>query len=132
MKLLKKFIYYLKFQHVGYVSYRRKECDDEYIYSFPIKSDFLVLHFNKLFKFLEKYWVKKNNLILAEHKDFLEEILESEQEVPGFLYQFNEENIKLGESLLKEYEEGKIGFEKVQRKKVGKWKRLWNNLTLSI
>ena len=74
----------------------------------------------------------KNNLILREHKDFLEEILESEPEVPGFLYQFNEENIKLGESLLKEYEEGKIGFEKVQRKKIGKWKILWKNLTLSI
>lgn len=132
MKLLKKFIYYLKFQHVGYASYRRKECDDEYIYSFPIKSDFLVLHLNKLFKFLERYWVKKNNLILAKHKDFLKEILESEPEVPGFLYQFNEENIKLGESLLKEYEEGKISFGKVQRKKVGKCKRLWKNLTLSI
>ena len=78
------------------------------------------------------YWARKNNLILREHKDFLEEILESEPEVPGFLYQFNEENVKLGESLLKEYKEGKIGFEKVQRKKVGKWKRLWKNLTLSI
>ena len=31
----------------------------------------------------------------------------------------------------KEYEEGKIGFEKVQRKKVGKWKRIWYNLTLT-
>ena len=113
-------------------TYISKEYDDGCRYSFPLQSDFLALYFSKIYYTLIDYWVKKNNLILAEHKDFLEEILESEPEVPGFLYQFNEENIKLGESLLKEYEEGKIGFEKVQRKKVGKWKRLWKNLTLSI
>ena len=113
-------------------TYISKEYDDDCRYSFPLQSDFLALYFSKIYYALINYWVKKNNLILAEHKDFLEEILESEPEVPGFLYQFNEENIKLGESLLKEYEEGKIGFEKVQRKKVGKWKRLWKNLTLSI
>lgn len=113
-------------------TYISKEYDDGCRYSFPLQSDFLALYFSKVYYTLIDYWVKKNNLILREHKDFLEEILESEPEVPGFLYQFNEENIKLGESLLKEYEEGKIGFEKVQRKKVGKWKRLWKNLTLSI
>ena len=113
-------------------TYISKEYDDGCRYSFPLQSDFLALYFSKIYYVLIDYWVRKNNLILAEHKDFLEEILEAEPEVPGFLYQFNEENIKLGESLLKEYEEGKIGFEKVQRKKVGKWKRLWKNLTLSI
>ena len=113
-------------------TYISKEYDDGCRYSFPLQSDFLALYFSKIYYVLIDYWARKNNLILREHKDFLEEILESEPEVPGFLYQFNEENIKLGESLLKEYEEGKIGFEKVQRKKVGKWKRLWNSLTLSI
>ena len=113
-------------------TYISKEYDDGCRYSFPLQSDFLALYFSKIYYTLIDYWARKNNLILREHKDFLEEILESEPEVPGFLYQFNEENIKLGESLLKEYEEGKIGFEKVQRKKVGKWKRLWNSLTLSI
>lgn len=113
-------------------TYISKEYDDGCRYSFPLQSDFLALYFSKIYYALIDYWVRKNNLILREHKDFLEEILESEPEVPGFLYQFNEENVKLGESLLKEYEEGKIGFEKVQRKKVGKWKRLWNSLTLSI
>ena len=113
-------------------TYISKEYDDGCRYSFPLQSDFLALYFSKIYYTLIDYWTRKNNLILREHKDFLEEILESEPEVPGFLYQFNEENIKLGESLLKEYEEGKIGFEKVQRKKVGKWKRLWNSLTLSI
>ena len=113
-------------------TYISKEYDDGCRYSFPLQSDFLALYFSKIYYVLIDYWARKNNLILREHKDFLEEILESEPEVPGFLYQFNEENIKLGESLLKEYEEGKIGFEKVQRKKVGKWKRLWKNLTLSI
>ena len=113
-------------------TYISKEFDDGCRYSFPLQSDFLALYFSKIYYVLIDYWARKNNLILREHKDFLEEILESEPEVPGFLYQFNEENIKLGESLLKEYKEGKIGFEKVQRKKVGKWKRLWKNLTLSI
>ena len=113
-------------------TYISKEFDDGCRYSFPLQSDFLALYFSKIYYVLIDYWARKNNLILREHKDFLEEILESEPEVPGFLYQFNEENVKLGESLLKEYEEGKIGFEKVQRKKVGKWKRLWNSLTLSI
>ena len=113
-------------------TYISKEYDDGCRYSFPLQSDFLALYFSKIYYVLIDYWARKNNLILREHKDFLEEILESEPEVPGFLYQFNEENIKLGESLLKEYKEGKIGFEKVQRKKVGKWKRLWKNLTLSI
>ena len=113
-------------------TYISKEFDDGCRYSFPLQSDFLALYFSKIYYVLIDYWARKNNLILREHKDFLEEILESEPEVPGFLYQFNEENVKLGESLLKEYEEGKIGFEKVQRKKVGKWKRLWKNLTLSI
>lgn len=113
-------------------TYISKEYDDGCRYSFPLQSDFLALYFSKIYYALIDYWTRKNNLILREHKDFLEEILEAEPEVPGFLYQFNEENIKLGESLLKEYEEGKIGFEKVQRKKVGKWKRLWKNLTLSI
>ena len=113
-------------------TYISKEYDDGCRYSFPLQSDFLALYFSKIYYVLIDYWARKNNLILREHKDFLEEILESEPEVPGFLYQFNEENVKLGESLLKEYEEGKIGFEKVQRKKVGKWKRLWKNLTLSI
>jgi hypothetical protein len=113
-------------------TYISKEYDDGYRYSFPLQSDFLALYFSKIYYVLIDYWARKNNLILAEHKDFLEEILESEPEVPGFLYQFNEKYIKLGESLLKEYEEGKIGFEKVPRKKVGKWKRLWKNLTLSI
>lgn len=113
-------------------TYISKEYDDGCRYSFPLQSDFLALYFSKTYYALIDFWARKNNLILREHKDFLEEILESEPEVPGFLYQFNEENIKLGESLLKEYEEGKIGFEKVQRKKVGKWKRLWNSLTLSI
>lgn len=97
-------------------TYISKEYDDGCKYSFPLQSDFLALYFSKIYYTLINYWIKKNNLILAEHKDFLEEILESELEVPGFLYQFNEENIKLGESLLKEYEEGKIGFEKVQKK----------------
>ena len=113
-------------------TYVSKEYDDGCRYSFPLQSDFLALYFSKIYYILINYWARKNNLILREHKDFLEEILESEPEVPGFLYQFNEENIKLGESLLKEYEEGRIGFEKVQRKKIGKWKRLWKNLTLSI
>ena len=113
-------------------TYISKEYDDGCRYSFPLQSDFLALYFSKIYYVLIDYWARKNNLILREHKDFLEEILESEPEVPGFLYQFNEENVKLGESLLKEYKEGKIGFEKVQRKKVGKWKRLWNSLTLSI
>ena len=113
-------------------TYISKEYDDGCRYSFPLQSDFLALYFSRIYYALIDYWARKNNLILREHKDFLEEILESEPEVPGFLYQFNEENVKLGESLLKEYEEGKIGFEKVQRKKVGKWKRLWKNLTLSI
>ena len=113
-------------------TYISKEYDDGCRYSFPLQSDFLALYFSKIYYVLIDYWARKNNLILREHKDFLEEILESEPEVPGFLYQFNEENVKLGESLLKEYKEGKIGFEKVQRKKVGKWKRLWKNLTLSI
>ena len=113
-------------------TYISKEYDDGCRYSFPLQSDFLALYFSKIYYVLIDYWARKNNLILREHKDFLEEILESEPEVPGFLYQFNEKNIKLGESLLKEYEEGKIGFEKVQRKEVGKWKRLWNSLTLSI
>ena len=113
-------------------TYISKEYDDGCRYSFPLQSDFLALYFSKIYYVLIDYWARKNNLILREHKDFLEEILESEPEVPGFLYQFNDENVKLGESLLKEYKEGKIGFEKVQRKKVGKWKRLWKNLTLSI
>lgn len=113
-------------------TYVSKEYDDGCRYSFPLQSDFLALYFGKIYYSLVNYWVNKNNLILVEHKDFLEEILESEPEVPGFLYQFNEKYIKLGESLLKEYEEGKIGFEKMPRKKVGKWKRLWKNLTLSI
>ena len=113
-------------------TYISKEYDDGCRYSFPLQSNFLALYISKIYYALIDFWARKNNLILREHKDFLEEILEAELEVPGFLYQFNEENIKLGESLLKEYEEGKIGFEKVQRKKVGKWKRLWKNLTLSI
>jgi len=113
-------------------TYISKEYDDGCRYSFPLQSDFLALYFSKIYYTLINYWARKNNLILTEHKDFLEEILEAEPEVPGFLYQFNEENIKLGESLLKEYKEGKIGFEKVQRKKIGKWKRLWKNLTLSV
>ena len=128
----KKFFKRLATHYVINGTYISKEYDDGCRYSFPLQSDFLALYFSKIYYALIDYWVRKNNLILREHKDFLEEILESEPEVPGFLYQFNEENVKLGESLLKEYEEGKIGFEKVQRKKVGKWKRLWNSLTLSI
>ncbi len=99
-------------------TYISKEYDDGCRYSFPLQSDFLALYFSKIYYALIDYWTRKNNLILREHKDFLEEILESEPEVPGFLYQFNEENIKLGESLLKEYEEGKIGFEKYKERRL--------------
>ena len=67
-------------------TYISKEYDDGCRYSFPLQSDFLALYFSKIYYTLIDYWARKNNLILREHKDFLEEILESEPEVPGFLY----------------------------------------------
>ncbi len=82
--------------------------------------------------FLRKCWVKKNNLISSWEKELLLETLDSKDVVPGFLEQFVQKTCVTGYRLLSEYYDGKIGFEKRPPKKLGKLKRLWYDLTLTV
>ena len=75
---------------------------------------------------LENYWVQKNNLIKSGAKYYLKLLWPYKDDLD-----FLKEQGKYEYILMETYRNEDIGFEEKLRKKVGKLKRIWYDLTLT-